>query len=501
MRKFRILAVILLASGPSAPGWAALVRVEALPSGPTVMAAPSAASLSPLSSAAAPLSANSPLAAVLSAIAPMLASGHAAQAPAAPQPLYSAPPSKAAPASRAEPLVRFAEASDGSRVAVLTLQAAAAPERAPEAAGRLFDAAPAAPNFDELTPVRAPQAPEAWKPRSAWLKPAAAAVNAWRDSRHRARLASPLPGERATSEEIALRRSLTGIHEAIVQGRLQDALQTVADHFQTKRAADWYRENLGYLRYRAQAFAYMRFVENAVKDAYERAAGRGWDETLAAEAAAASREGSVLGHAWRATAIQEKDSSHCAQNAFYNAIAASVGFARPTTVAEFVAASRAALNRPLRLGRGVTPESYAAFAAQLGLKLGGRDVGEGMGADAIGEWASVLGMKLAPRGPPQDAAAWSALLEPGREVLLSLRMFHRGFRLESALRAERGHDLEVLHHEVYLLGAFDSPSRGERLFMVQDSGSGTTMIATAAELTAMTQQVQVLETAGPVRIP
>src|SRR5207244_3769219 len=108
-----------------------------------------------------------------------------------------------------------------------------------------------------------------------------------------------------------------------------------------------------------------------------------------------------------------------------------------------------------------------------GVKLG-VDVGEGMGPEGIKKWASLLGLGFEARGPPRGDAAWSALLEPGREVLLSLRMFHERFPNSPEERALHGHDYRVLHHEVYLLGAFDSKALGRRLFMIQDSGSGST---------------------------
>jgi hypothetical protein len=499
MRRIRFLAALLLALAPAAPSWAALARVELVPS------APSAASAAPLSVAALapalPATSNSSLAAILTALAPMLAPNAAAPAPEAFPLPNAARATQASPARAASPEFQIERGPDGRKRAVLTLKAAAAPDAPPEVAGRLFDAAPAAPDYDALSPVRAPQAPVAWSPPSLLLKPIAAAVNAWRDSRHEKRLANLGPGERVTSEEWSLRDSLSGIHAAITEGRFQDALQTVADHFQTRRAAVWYMENPLYASYRSQAFSYLRFTERAIKIGYERADLRGRDERLVAEAISASRAGKVRGHAWRETAIQEKDSSHCAQNAFYNAVAASVGFARPTSVSDFVAASRAALNRAAKIEPGVTDASAAALTKELGINFGRRDVGEGMSEDSIAEWASILGMKLAARGPPQGAAGWSALLGPGREILLSLRMFHGRFVHDYAEREMRGHDYRVLHHEVYLLGAFDSPSRGERLFMVQDSGSGATLIATAEELTAMTQRVEVLQTAGPVRLP
>ncbi|MFI5345270.1 MAG: hypothetical protein ACHQ51_02735 [Elusimicrobiota bacterium] len=489
MRRSRVLSALIPPLLWAAPGWAALAHLEPIASAPAPVSAPALSALSPLSSP-------SPLSSVLTALAPMLA-----PAPAAPMPL--APVALTAPAAaNSRPPVEVTRDADGRPSAVYVLKTGAARiEKAPEESGRLFDAAPAAPDFEALTPVRAPRAPAAWTPRSLLLKPVAAAVNAWNISRHEIRLKNLGPGERVTGEERSLRESLGGIHRALSDGRFQDALQTIAEHFQTGRAAGWYRENPQFSGYRAQAFAYLRFAEATVKTAYERADRRGLDLTLVSEADAASRAGAVLGHAWRGTPIQEKDSSLCAQNAFYNAITASVGFVRPASVADFVAASRAALNRASQIRPGVSPQSAAALEREFGINFGRRDVGQGMDADSLREWASVLGMKLAARGPPRDVAGWSALIGPGREVLLSLRIFHRRFPHDADERALRGHDYRTLHHEVYLLGAFDSPSRGERLFMVQDSGSGTTLLATAAELSAMTQSVEILRTAGPVALP
>ncbi len=167
-------------------------------------------------------------------------------------------------------------------------------------------------------------------------------------------------------------------------------------------------ENPGYRPYRSQALDYMRFAERAVLRSYVRADSRGADAALVAEAREAALGGRILGHAWRPTAIQEKDSSLCVQNALFNAISASVGFARPTTVADFVAASRAALNRPAKLDRPADPAEIAALANFLGVNLGRRDVGQGMGTDALRDWASLLGMKLAARGPPKTETGWSA---------------------------------------------------------------------------------------------
>jgi hypothetical protein len=491
MRRVRALAAALLALVPASPSWAALARVELVPAAPSAAASAAPAALTPM---AAPSALHSALASLLPVLTPALQMPSAA--PAAPVALT------APAAARSAPPAPFTRDAQGRPAAVLTLKAAAArAEKTPDESGRFFDAAPAAPDFAALTPVRAPEAPAAWRPRTSLLKPVAAAVNAWNSSRHQKRLDYPRPEERVTTEEWNLRESLTAIHSALAEGRFQDAIHVVGAHFQTRGAAAWYAENPRYSAYREQAFAYMRSAETAVKAAYERADRRGADPALVAEAKAAARAGTATGHAWRETAIQAKDSGTCAQNAFYNAIAASVGFARPTSVFNFVAASRAALNRSAQLGRPASAADMAALSALLGVNFGRRDVGEGMGTDAMREWASVLGMKLAARGPPSGDAGWSALLAPGREALLSLRMFHHRFPHSADERDLRGHDWRVLHHEVYLLGAFDSPSLGRRLYLLQDSGSGATLMATAAELTALVSEVQVLETSRPVSVP
>ena len=406
----------------------------------------------------------------------------------------SLPPSSAAPTTIA-PV--FAAPTISARftvapVALIQPAAGGAP---------LIDAVPAAPDFGALTPARRPKSPAPWTPSSSALKPVAAAVNAWNDARRRHRIAHPRPGERVTTEELDLRESLSGLHAAIADGRFQDAMTTVAGLYQTRTASSWYQENPGYRPYRSLAFDYMRFAERAVLKAYGRAHARGGDAALIAEARDAASLGRIQGRAWRPTAIQEKDSSLCVQHALFNAILASVGFARPTSVGEFVAASRAALNRAAKLDRPANPAEIAALSKSLGVDFGGRDVGAGMDTRSMVEWASLMGMKLASRAPPRGEAGWSALLGPGREVLLSLRMFHPKYAHSASVAAARGHDYMVLHHEVYLLGAFDSPSLGARLFLLQDSGSGSTVMATAEELTALVVETQVLTTAGPVSVP
>jgi hypothetical protein len=502
-RSTTFAALFLLTLAWAAPSRAAFARVELVPSAPA--AVPPAAAGSAAAAIQAPsLSASN---AALPALAPAFAAPLLAPRLQAIPELASSPALNAisgAPAAKSAPsLVPDRGAEESRPAAASTLRdAAARSEAAPAGAGRFFDAAaPAAPNFETLSPVRAPQAPARWTSGSTLLKPFAAAVNAWHAARHERRLANPLPGERVTTEEESLRETLTDLHAAVAGGRYQDAISAVADYFQTRAASSWYSENPGYRRYREQAFDYMRFAERAVLAAYGRAHARAEDPALIAEARDAARSGAILGRAWRPTAIQEKDSNFCVQNALFNAIAASVGFARPTSVADFVAASRAALNRAARIDRAADPREISALARELGVDLGRRDVDQGMGTKSMAEWASLLGMTLTPRAAPRGDAGWSALLGPGREVLLSFRMFHPRYVHSEELAAVRGHDYMVLHHEVYLLGAFDSPSRGARLYLIQDSGSGRTLMATAEELSALTQEVQVLSLMGPVGVP
>ncbi|HAZ08430.1 MAG TPA: hypothetical protein DCZ01_07915 [Elusimicrobia bacterium] len=403
-------------------------------------------------------------------------------------------------APTAQPLpVSLTEQVHPVAVQVLT-QAAQQAAGAPERIGRLYDSAPAAPDFTTLSPIKTPKAPAPWRPGSMLLKPAAAFVNAWRLSRHTKRLNSLGPGERLTLEEIGMQDKLSAAHEAISKGRLQDALESLTRLFRSANANSWYRANPAYQAYQYQGHAYLRFVERSIKLAYERAHGRSRDSTLIAEAQSAAFTGNLLGHEWRITPIQDRGSAHCAHHALFNAIQASVGFGYPLSVHRFIERAQEALNvRPEKI-TGLRGAELAAFENNLGLKLG-VDVGSGMDADFITRWARLLGLSAAARGPPRGDAEWSALLGRGQEVLISLRMFHERFKHTSAQRHLHGHDYEMLHHAVYLLGAFDSPSRGARLYMVQDSGSGATDFYTAEELTAVASDLQILETASPVILP
>ena len=250
------------------------------------------------------------------ALTPILAPALAAalSAPAAPQlqqpaffPEPIRPAAQIVPANPLESLTRAAERAAAS----------------PDDVGRLFDSAPAAPDLENLATVKTPAAPARWTPRSVLLKPAASLLNSWRFSRHEKRLNARMPEERVTTEEHGMQQTLNSAHEAIATGRLQDALGELTRFFKGREANGWYRANSAYQPYQNQGRAYIRFIERAVKLAYERAHARARDARLIGEARASARMGSLRGHEWRMTAIQERDSAHCAHNALFNAISAS----------------------------------------------------------------------------------------------------------------------------------------------------------------------------------
>jgi hypothetical protein len=420
-------------------------------------------------------------------------------APAA-QPLFKTVPIAAVepprPVARIAP--SFVSANDAHFTPIEVLTKAAA---TPETIGRLFDAAPSAPDLEALATVKIPASPAAWTPTSAFLKPAAFVVNAVRLSRHEKRLISRMPEERVTTEEMSMQETLTTAHAAISKGLLQDALDGLTSLFKGRGVNGWYRANPMFQPYQSKGHEYLRFVERAVKLAYERAHARAGDEILIAESFAAKRAGGLLGHTWRATAIQERDSAHCAHNALFNAITASAGFASFISVRGFVERARELLNTKAETLTNTSGADLAALESSLGIKFG-VDVGEGMGAETIGKWAQMLGLSFEARGPPKGDAGWSALLRGGRsENLLSLRMFHERFKHTREEAALHGHNYKLLYHEVYLLGAFDSPSRGARLYMVQDSGSGATDFYTAEELSAVVSDLQIVTPKAPVALP
>ncbi len=485
----RLLASLLTALLVLAPfpAWSQVGRVtiEApIAPAPSVSAAAAlgAANFTPLSPSA-----------LMPALAPTL-SAPAAQ----PLPVEFAPIAAAGVPAKLVPR----RASNDDRFASVQALTVAVEEAAvaPGSIGRLYDAAPAAPDLESLATVKTPSAPAPWRPASVLLKPAASVVNAWRLSRHEKKLDRRGADERVTTEEHGLGETLSQSHEAISQGRLQDALEELTRLFKGRDANRWYRANPGHQPYQNLGHEYIRFIERAVKLAYERAHGRARDARLIAEARASERMGSLRGHAWRQTQIQERDSAHCAHHALFNAISASVGFADFVSVRGFVERARELLNVGAEQLTGKSGAELAAIHQRLGYKLG-VDVGQGMGTPSIKRWAQLLGMSFESRGPPSGDARWSALLGRGQEIMLSLRMFHENFPHGPVERDIHGHDYEVLNHEVYLLGAFDSPSRGARLYMVQDSGSGATDFYTAEELSAVVSEIQVVSSPRPVDLP
>lgn len=495
-RLLALLAALALAASPAA---AAAPRVTV--GNGRVLTAPGAAV--PALIAAAPLTAGLSAASLplapsigLSAPAALLSAPSAQPALLQPQALEAAPAPAQPPALT---LVARRAGGPSSPASLLALEAGAAlAARRPADVARLYEAAPAAPDFAALTPVVEPAEPSPWRPSSALLKPAAGLLNAFRRAAYDRRVANAGVGERVTTEELGLRESLSKAHRALEQGLPQRALGTLSDHFGAASAKSWFRANAQFDRYRAQAMSYFRFAESAILRAYGRSHGRAGDAGLVAEARAAAREGSLVGHEYRATPLQDKDSGHCALHTMFNAITASAGFVRPLRVHEFIEDARAALNTmPTVTGsaRGV-----ARLERELGVKFG-RNVDEGLGDESMAAYARRLGLGLRGAPAPADAQGWLALLRGPEETLLTFRMFHPRFRHDEEERAREGHDYRVLHHAAYLLGAFPSPSRGEWLFMVQDSGSGVTAFHTAEELTALSKDVLRLSVPAAVGLP
>lgn len=493
----RILA-LLTASVLAAPAQGAGPRVV-LPTGrATTTSVPlllPQASL--IATPGAPLAFHQPLQGALTPLMPLPASApRALDSVAAPPPVpaahaaaVAAPAIATLPAPAAAPTQRAADALE---------RGAALAAEAPSRVGRLYDAAPAGPDFESLSPVKAIPAPQAWTPRSALLKPFAGALNATRRALHDRRLANAPPARRLTLEEMGLRDTLAGAHQALLAGRPQEALEALTKHITGASAKSWFRANSPFDRYREKGLEYYRFAEDAVLRAYGRAYARADDRALAAEARAAALDGSLLGRPYRSTPIQDKNASHCAQHALFNAITASVGFAYPLTVRDFIKNARETLNvRPAYAGSG---RGAVELESAVGVRFG-IDVDEGMDDRTLARYASLLGLKLGVRGPPADEAGWRALVAGREQPLLTFRMVHPRYRLDETARAVEGHDYELLHHAVYLLGAFPSPSRGAWLFMVQDSGSGVTSFHTAEELSALTRDVQLLGASAPVRLP
>lgn len=277
---------------------------------------------------------------------------------------------------------------------------------------------------------------------------------------------------RVTSDEEGLLESLVQIHDKLTQGERQSALEDIDKYFTNE--AGYYRQNEPLTGYYDQAMTYRKHVQALTQSAHERARARGKSPTLVAEAKAASL---VLGHRWRPTALQEKDSAHCSFHAFHNAVTASAGFAKDVDVASMVRWASEKLNRKAQFkGR---------IAGMPGVGAG-VDVSRGMGTDYFEKFSALFGLPMEKRGPPESPQQVRRWLSEGKQVLLSLRLFHHK------------HGDKALGHQVYLLGAYPSAVLGAWVYVVQDSGTGTTDLYTWSELKDLVSEVQLIRPTAPV---
>lgn len=314
--------------------------------------------------------------------------------------------------------------------------------------------------------------------------------------RHRAGKTTGGPGRQAaaaTAEEASISESLAAVRELQGRGDDQAALAILEDHFAGQSARGWFKSNRDYLRFWDEAMALYRGLESKLLALHRSARERGASAALIEEAGTAARQGTLKGGAWRPTPRQPKDSSLCAQHALYNAISAAAGFAAPVSASEFARQAALRLN-----GKTVDAQDTQALR-RLGIKVA-VDVDRGMSSGDIGRLAKALGMGFSSRPAPRDAGEMLALLRPGQAVVLSLRLFHASGRHPEEDAAFFGHEYRPLRHAVHLLGAFPSESAGGWVFMVQDSGSGSTDFYRWDELAPLIESVELLETSGPVRL-
>ena len=120
----------------------------------------------------------------------------------------------------------------------------------------------------------------------------------------------------------------------------------------------------------------------------------------------------------------------------------------------------------------------AAVQPHLGRRV---DLGDGLSTEHLLKLGQALGVRIEARGPPESPAQVRGWLSSGRKVLLSLRLFHKK------------HGESILHHQVHLLGAYPSDALGAWVYVVQDSGTGTTDLYTWRELKELTREVQLIE--------
>lgn len=278
--------------------------------------------------------------------------------------------------------------------------------------------------------------------------------------------------QRLTTEEEGFLESLTQIHDKLAQGETQSALDDIDRLFTN---SGYYRRHEEYSGYHEQAMVYRDHVRVRLEQAHARARARGQSPALVEEARSAPF---ILGHEWRPTALQEQDSAHCAFHAFHNAVSASAGFAKNFDVPEMVRWAAAKLNR-----KALIPRPLSGGLRGVGA---GVDVNGGLGTAHLEKLSALFGLALEKLGPPESPEQLRRRLSDGKEVLLSLKLFHRKY------------GGEALGHQVYLLGAYPSRTLGSWVYMVQDSGTGTTDLYTWNELRELVSEVQLIRPLSPL---
>lgn len=390
----------------------------------------------------------------------------------------------------ARPELRLEDASDGEAAVLASIGTKQAPPAA-RGTARPLASGIRPPDFEALARSVPPQEEKRVLPRFV-PQPVAATVDALLG-----RLGWKAPPQ-VPLEEQGLRDSLALTYEHIRTGRLQNAIDALERDFADADARKWHRANRQYAGYSAQAMEYYRHVEQAVIAGHAAARARAGDETLIAEARRAEEAGTLLGHGYRPTATQKGET--CVPNSLFNAISASVGFALPAMVERLVEDARSRLNFEVKQPNGERLEDAAALERKLpGLRVS-LDAAGGLDVSSLKRYADLIGLPMTVRGPPSSEAELQSLMESG-EVLLTWRFFHPRHRLQAGGDGVTGHDHEVLLHETHMLGAFFSRSRTRWLYMVQDSGAGSTDFFTWDELRNMVKEIQILTPSSPLHLP
>lgn len=284
----------------------------------------------------------------------------------------------------------------------------------------------------------------------------------WADALAARRQAAQARARPTSVEELSAFESLQQIHAALEGGDKQKAIDVLESAFSGRDAVGWYARNQDFAQYQAYAAGYYRHVERAMLEDRARAAARGRDAKLIAEARQAERDGTLIGRGHRFTLRQAKGSSSCGFHALCNA-----GDGDPEELA--------ALARE-KLDRRADP-AQAEYAGRLGLKAGVA-VSRGLDNALLADVARLRGWKLGDVGRVGEEELLARLAR-GERLVLSQRLFHLSRELEDPV-----HDYELLHHAVSVRGAFRSRSAGTRLYIVQDSGTGATDFYTWDELRA-----------------